>query len=78
MLLDLFSDDALKEIILHTLFESGITRVYDLERYVKDDVVRFGARMTDLEKKLGSAYLEAVRSICLGIHSYTDFGPLDF
>lgn len=66
MLLELPSDAVPQEIILHTLFESGITRVYDLERYVKDDVVRFGARMTDLEKKLGSAYMEAVRSICLG------------
>lgn len=49
-----------QEIILHTLFESGITRVYDLERYIKDDVVRYGSRLSELEKKLANAYREAV------------------
>lgn len=51
-----------EEIILHTLFESGVTRApYDLERYIKEDVVRYGNRMNDLEKKLSHAYSEAVR-----------------
>ncbi|OAX33132.1 hypothetical protein K503DRAFT_794579 [Rhizopogon vinicolor AM-OR11-026] len=49
-----------EEIILHTLFESGITKIQDLERYIKDDVVRHGARLVDLEKKLVGAYREAV------------------
>ncbi|RDX48606.1 hypothetical protein OH76DRAFT_1556909 [Lentinus brumalis] len=48
-----------EEIILHTLFESGITRINDLERYIKDDVVRYGGRLSELEKKLGNAYREA-------------------
>ncbi|OJT07920.1 Transcriptional activator spt7 [Trametes pubescens] len=48
-----------EEIILHTLFESGITRVGDLERYIKDDVVRYGGRLADIEKKLASVYQEA-------------------
>ncbi|KZP29675.1 hypothetical protein FIBSPDRAFT_851289 [Athelia psychrophila] len=48
-----------EEIILHTLFESGTTRIQDLERYIKDDVVRYGARLGDLEKKLVGAYREA-------------------
>ncbi|KAI0669507.1 hypothetical protein C8Q78DRAFT_1040274 [Trametes maxima] len=48
-----------EEIILHTLFESGITRIGDLERYVKDDVVRYGGRLSDLEKKLANVYREA-------------------
>ncbi|KAI0325865.1 hypothetical protein GY45DRAFT_1374421 [Cubamyces sp. BRFM 1775] len=48
-----------EEIILHTLFESGITRINDLERYVKDDVVRYGGRLAELEKKLANAYREA-------------------
>ncbi|TBU46661.1 hypothetical protein BD309DRAFT_953609 [Dichomitus squalens] len=48
-----------EEIILHTLFESGITQVTDLERYIKDDVLRYGGRLTELEKKLGNAYREA-------------------
>ncbi|KAH8103455.1 hypothetical protein BXZ70DRAFT_925723 [Cristinia sonorae] len=48
-----------EEIILHTLFESGIARVTELERYVKDDVVRYGARLAELEKKLSNAYSDA-------------------
>ncbi|KAF7965775.1 hypothetical protein HWV62_41801, partial [Athelia sp. TMB] len=48
-----------EEIILHTLFESGTTRIQDLERYIKDDVVRYGTRLTDLEKKLVGAYRDA-------------------
>ncbi|KAG2073285.1 hypothetical protein BDR04DRAFT_1095186 [Suillus decipiens] len=50
-----------EEIILHTLFESGITRIQDLERYIKDDVVRHGSRLVDLEKKLVGAYREATQ-----------------
>lgn len=49
-----------EEIILHTLFESGITEVQDLDRYVHDDVLRYGTRMGELEKKLVNAYAEAV------------------
>lgn len=45
--------------MLHTLFECGITKIQDLERYIKDDVVRHGSRLTDLEKKLVNAYREA-------------------
>lgn len=52
----------MQEIILHTLFESGTTKIQDLERYIKDDVVRYGSRLGDLEKKLVGAYREAVRS----------------
>ncbi|KAG2158647.1 uncharacterized protein EDB93DRAFT_1245881 [Suillus bovinus] len=50
-----------EEIILHTLFESGVTRIQDLERYIKDDVVRHGSRLVDLEKKLVGAYREATQ-----------------
>ncbi|KAG2335968.1 hypothetical protein BDR05DRAFT_1063734 [Suillus weaverae] len=50
-----------EEIILHTLFESGVTRIQDLERYIKDDVVRHGSRLIDLEKKLVGAYREATQ-----------------
>ena len=48
---------------MHTLFESGITEVSDLERYVKDDVIRYGGRLTELEKKLANAYREAVSCV---------------
>lgn len=59
-------NSTLQEIILHTLFESGITRINDLERYIKDDVVRYGGRLSELEKKLGNAYREAV-SLATGV-----------
>ncbi|KAJ6472676.1 hypothetical protein C8R47DRAFT_1145847 [Mycena vitilis] len=49
-----------EEIILHTLFESGIPRVQDLGRYISDDVERCGAHLGDLEKKLVGAYREVV------------------
>lgn len=55
-----------QEIILHTLFESGTSKIQDLERYIKDDVVRYGSRLGDLEKKLVGAYREPVRIL----HSY--------
>ncbi|KAI3611684.1 saga complex protein [Moniliophthora roreri] len=47
-----------EEIILHTLFESGMSKVSDLERYVTDDVERYGSRLGDLEKKLVGTYRE--------------------
>jgi len=49
-----------QEIILHTLFESGVTRVGDLERYVQDEIVRYGGRLSELGKKLDNAYQEIV------------------
>lgn len=48
-----------EEIILHTLFESGTSKIQDLERYISDDVVRHGSRLADLEKKLVTAYRDA-------------------
>ncbi|KAG5635234.1 hypothetical protein H0H81_011966 [Sphagnurus paluster] len=48
-----------EEIILHTLFESGTSKIQDLERYISDDVERYGARLLDLEKKLVTAYRES-------------------
>lgn len=53
-------NNAQQEIILHTLFESGITHIRDLERYITDDVVRYGTRLNELEKKLVNAYNEVV------------------
>lgn len=35
--------------------------MYDLERYIKDDVLRHGNRLAELEKKVANAYSEAVR-----------------
>jgi transcriptional activator SPT7 len=61
-MVELMCSQRLQEIILHTLFESGTTKIQDLERYVKDDVVRYSSRLGDLEKKLVGAYRDAVRS----------------
>ncbi|KAF5322499.1 hypothetical protein D9619_002195 [Psilocybe cf. subviscida] len=47
-----------EEIILHTLFESGSSKIQDLERYISDDVERYGVRLGELEKKLVGAYRE--------------------
>ena len=43
---------------MHTLFESGTSRIQELERYINDDVIRHGNRLNDLEKKLSNAYQE--------------------
>lgn len=47
-----------QEIILHTLFSHGTTRIQDLERYITDDVLRHGNRLLELEKKLANAYAQ--------------------
>ncbi|KAK2464438.1 hypothetical protein APHAL10511_003586 [Amanita phalloides] len=47
-----------EEIILHTLFESGTSKIQDLERYITDDIRRHGTRLCELERKLVGAYRE--------------------
>ncbi|KAF9524724.1 hypothetical protein CPB83DRAFT_860781 [Crepidotus variabilis] len=47
-----------EEIILHTLFESGTSKVQDLDRFISDDIERYGTRLGEVEKKLVSAYRE--------------------
>lgn len=59
-----------QEIILHTLFEGGTTKIQDLERYIKDDVVRYGGRLGDLEKKLVGAYRDVVSVVCAFVVAY--------
>jgi transcriptional activator SPT7 len=49
-----------QEIILHTLFEHGTTKVQDLERYITDDVEKYGNKLSELERKLQAAYQEQV------------------
>ena len=44
------------------MFESGTSKIQELERYISDDVERYGGRLVDLEKKLVSAYRETVCS----------------
>ena len=50
--------NTLQEIILHSLFESGVSRIQGLERYITDDIVRHGNRLNDLEKKIVNVYQE--------------------
>ena len=59
----------LQEIILHTLFESGVSEVQDLERYIADDVERYGTRLADNESKLVRVYRDrvSVPLQCLGV-----------
>ncbi|KAH9020108.1 hypothetical protein EDB84DRAFT_1515737 [Lactarius hengduanensis] len=47
-----------EEIILHSLFESGVSRIQNLERYITDDIMRHGNRLNDLEKKIANVYQE--------------------
>lgn len=47
-----------EEIVLHTLFENGVTEVNQLERYVRDDVQRYGGRLQEILRKLQTAYRE--------------------
>ncbi|CAE6473133.1 unnamed protein product [Rhizoctonia solani] len=51
-----------EQIILHALAEHGISEVQEMERYVKDDVERYGTRLQDLERKLTNAYDEQTQA----------------
>ncbi|GJJ08595.1 hypothetical protein Clacol_002814 [Clathrus columnatus] len=56
------ADDCLRwmigKILQHAGFQGGISEIQDLERYIKDDIIRYGVRLTELEKKLVGAYRE--------------------
>ncbi|VDB88911.1 unnamed protein product [Peniophora sp. CBMAI 1063] len=47
-----------EEIILHALFEGGVRSPGELEGYVREDVIRHGTRLGELEKKVHSAFGE--------------------
>ena len=48
---------------MHTLFESGTSKIQDLERYITDDIKRHGTRLSDLERKLVNAYRDSVSTM---------------
>lgn len=54
-----------EQIILHALAEHGISEVQELERYIKDDVERYGSRLQDLERKLVHAYDEQTQAAAI-------------
>ncbi|CDS01567.1 hypothetical protein [Sporisorium scitamineum] len=47
-----------EEMILHTLQECGGSDVLSLENYIRNDVERYGSKMTDLLRKLRNSYRE--------------------
>lgn len=47
-----------EEMVLHTLQETGGLDVPTLETYVKNDVERYGSKMSDLLRRLRSSYRE--------------------
>lgn len=47
-----------EEIILHALFEGGVRETADLDGYIREDVLRHGTRLAELEKKVHSAFGE--------------------
>lgn len=47
-----------EEIILHSLFESGVSRIAALDKYISDDIRRHGNRLSELEKKITNVYQE--------------------
>ncbi|KZV63639.1 hypothetical protein PENSPDRAFT_757821 [Peniophora sp. CONT] len=49
-----------EEIILHTLFEGGVREPEELDAYIREDVLRHGNRLAELEKKVHSAFGELV------------------
>ena len=50
----------MQEIILHVLFENGAIAPETLEGYIRDDVDRSAAKITDLLKKTRQAYVDVV------------------
>ncbi|KAG8907063.1 Transcriptional activator spt7 [Tulasnella sp. 403] len=54
-----------EEIILHTLFENGTLEIQELERYIKDDVERYGYKISELERKLTQAYNDQVEPLTI-------------
>lgn len=47
-----------EEMVLHTLQECGNASVASLENYIRNDVERYGSKMSDLLRKLRSSYRE--------------------
>ncbi|CED84338.1 Histone acetyltransferase SAGA/ADA, catalytic subunit PCAF/GCN5 and related proteins [Phaffia rhodozyma] len=54
-----------EEMILHALFENGTTKVEQLERHVREDIERYGAKISDLAKKMQQAYDETLETTAL-------------
>ncbi|ORX60257.1 hypothetical protein DM01DRAFT_1380641 [Hesseltinella vesiculosa] len=49
-----------EEIIMHTLYESGVTHLNQLDSYIHDDVRRYGHRLDDVYRRLQASYQDLV------------------
>jgi transcriptional activator SPT7 len=47
-------------MVLHTLYENGVTHLSELEMYVQDDVERNMYRLEDLYSKLQTSYQDVL------------------
>ncbi|CAG8604516.1 11840_t:CDS:10 [Paraglomus brasilianum] len=47
-----------EEILLHTLNENGVSSVNELDSYIRDEVERYGVRLSDVNRRLDATYGE--------------------
>ncbi|KAI8601118.1 hypothetical protein EDD21DRAFT_115910 [Dissophora ornata] len=52
-----------EEILLHTLYENGVSSVGELEGYIREDVERYGLKLQDIHRKLETSYSETINSL---------------
>lgn len=57
-----------QEIVMHTLFESGVSKIQDLEGYIQDDIIRYGTRLEDLDRKMVIGYADVAAAFALGLN----------
>lgn len=58
--------------MLHTLFENGTMETQELERYIKDDVERYGSKISDIERKFTQTYHELTEPITMEDDAFLD------
>ncbi|KAF9902075.1 Transcriptional activator spt7, partial [Lobosporangium transversale] len=52
-----------EEILLHTLYENGVSSVGELEGYIREDVERYGNKLQEVHRKLESSYTDTINNI---------------
>ncbi|CAI2172242.1 14779_t:CDS:10 [Funneliformis geosporum] len=57
---DVFNKKSPEEIIKKTLYENGATSFKDLESYVRDDIVRYGSKLKEIQRRLVNAYKDSL------------------
>ncbi|KAK0549336.1 Transcriptional activator spt7 [Tilletia horrida] len=56
-----------EEMLLHSLRENGVGDIPSLESYIKDDVERYGLKLTELLRKLRQSYKDQLNSTDRGV-----------